>query len=95
MRLRAVCQSRLVAKTLKSRIKGSIEPTHGSVCSGVRKFQSMNVLKLLSTNKANCNIKCPFRILAYIYSNQDIIIIYWIFQPAISSKYCNMRKGLT
>ena len=31
-------------------IKGSIEPTHGSVCSGVRKFQSMNVLKLLSTN---------------------------------------------
>ena len=31
-------------------IKGSIEPTHGSVCSGVRKLQSMNVLKLLSTN---------------------------------------------
>ena len=30
-------------------IKGSIEPTHGSVCSGVRKLQSMNVLKWLST----------------------------------------------
>ena len=30
-------------------IKGSIEPTHGSVCSGVRKLQCMNVLKLLST----------------------------------------------
>ena len=32
------------------KIKGSIEPTHGSICSGVRKLQSMNVLKLPSTN---------------------------------------------
>ena len=30
-------------------IKGSIEPTHGSVCSGVRKLHSLNVLKWLST----------------------------------------------
>ena len=30
-------------------IKGSIEPTHGSVCSDVRKLQSMDVLKLQST----------------------------------------------
>ena len=27
-------------------IKGSIEPTHGSACSDVRKLQSMDVLKL-------------------------------------------------
>ena len=31
-------------------IKGSIELTHGSPCNGVWKLQSMNVLKLLSTN---------------------------------------------
>ena len=30
-------------------IKGSIEPTHGSICSDVSKFQSMDVLKLLGT----------------------------------------------
>ena len=30
-------------------IKSSIEPTHGSVCSDVRKLQSMDVLKLQST----------------------------------------------
>ena len=30
-------------------IKGSIEPTHVSVCSGVRKSHSINVLKWLST----------------------------------------------
>ena len=30
-------------------IKGSIKPTHGSVCSGAKKLQSMNVLKWLST----------------------------------------------
>ena len=29
-------------------IKGSIEPTHGSVCSGAKKLQSMIVLKWLS-----------------------------------------------
>ena len=56
-------------------IKGSIELTHGSACNGVWKLQSMNVSKLLSTNfKADWNIKCPFRIIAYIYSNQDILI---------------------
>ena len=53
---------------IKSMIKGSIEPTHGSVCSDVRKLQSMDVLKLQST-KADWNTKCPFHILAYIYSN--------------------------
>ena len=30
-------------------IKGSMEPTHRSVCSSVRKLPSMNVLKWLST----------------------------------------------
>ena len=30
-------------------IEGSVEATHGFVCSGVRKLQSMNVLKLPST----------------------------------------------
>ena len=50
------------------KIKGSIEPTHGSVCSDVRKLQSMDVLTLQST-KADWNTKCPFHILAYIYSN--------------------------
>ena len=35
-------------------IKGSIEPTHGSVCSDVRKLQSMDVLKLQSA-KADWN----------------------------------------
>ena len=50
------------------RIKGSIEPTHGSVCSDVRKLQSMDVLELRST-KADWNTKCHFPILAYIYSN--------------------------
>ena len=49
-------------------IKGSIEPTHGSVCSDVRKLQSMDVLKLQSA-KADWNTKCSFHILAYIYSN--------------------------
>ena len=29
-----------------AQIKGSIEPTHGSTCSDVRKLQSMDVLKL-------------------------------------------------
>ena len=38
-------------------IKGSIEPTHGSVCSDVRKLRSMDVLKLQST-KADWNTKC-------------------------------------
>ena len=41
---------------------------HGSVCSDVRKLQSMDVLTLQST-KADWNTKCPFHILAYIYSN--------------------------
>ena len=45
-----------------------IEPTHGSVCSDVRKLQSMDVLKLQST-KADWNTKYPCHILAYIYSN--------------------------
>ena len=31
-------------------IKGSIELTHESACNGVWKLQSMNVLKLLSSN---------------------------------------------
>ena len=71
------------------RIKGSIDPTDGSICSDVRNLQSMDVLKLQST-KADWNIKCPFHILAYIYT-----VIYWIFQPATSSKYCLIGKGLT
>ena len=69
-------------------IKGSIELTHGSVCSDVRKLESMDVLKLQST-EAVWNTKCPFHILAYIYT-----VIYWIFQPATSSKYCLIGKGL-
>ena len=36
-------------------IKGSIEPTHGSVYSDVRKLQSMDVLKLQSA-EADWNI---------------------------------------
>ena len=60
------------------RIKGSIEPAHGSVCSDVRKLQSMDVLKLQSA-KVDCNTKCPFHILAYIYSNLvDISTRYFI-----------------
>ena len=43
-------------------------PTHGSVCSDVRKLQSMDVLRLQST-KADWNTKCPFHILAYIDIN--------------------------
>ena len=62
----------------KEIIKGSIEPTHGSVCSDVRKLQSMDVLKLQST-KANWNTKCHFHILTYIYSNLlDISTSYFI-----------------
>ena len=49
-------------------IKGSREPTHGSVCSVARKLQSMDVLKLQSA-KADWNTKCSFHILAYTYSN--------------------------
>ena len=61
-----------------SLIKGSIEPTHGFVCSDVRKLQSMDVLKLQSA-KADWNTKCPFHILAYIYSNLlDISTSYFI-----------------
>ena len=59
-------------------IKGSIEPTHGPVCSDVRKLQSMDVLELQST-KADWNTKCHFHILAYIYSNVlDISTSYFI-----------------
>ena len=66
-------------KTMK-KIKGSIEPTHGSVCSDVRKLQSIDVLKLQST-KADWNSKCPFQVLAYIYSNlMDISTSYFILQ---------------
>ena len=55
-----------------------MEPTHGSICSDVRKLQSMDVLKLQST-KADWNTKCPFHILAYIYSNLlDISTSYFI-----------------
>ena len=62
----------------KNIIKGSIEPTHGSVCSNVRKLQSMDVLKLQST-KAYWNTECPFHILAYIYSNLlDMSTSYFI-----------------
>ena len=62
----------------KTIIKGYKEPTHGSVCSDVRKLQSMDVLKLQST-KADWNTKCPFHILAYIYSNVlDISTSYFI-----------------
>ena len=72
----------------KDQIKGSIEPTHGSVCTDVRKLQSMDVLKLLST-KADWNLKCPSHILAYIYSNlSDISTSYF------SSKYCLIGKAL-
>ena len=46
----------------------------------------MDVLKLQST-KADWNTKCSFHILAYIYA-----VIYWIFQAAISSKYCLIGK---
>ena len=59
-------------------IKSSIEPTHRSVCSDVRKLQSMDVLKLQST-EADWNAKCPFHILAYIRSNLlDISTSYFI-----------------
>ena len=51
--------------TLSILIKGSIEPTHGSVGSGVKKLQSMNVLKWLST-EAEWEIRCPFQVLAYV-----------------------------
>ena len=62
----------------QSQIKGSIEPTHGYVCSDVRKLQSMDVLKSQST-KADWNTKCPFHILAYIYNNLlDISTSYFI-----------------
>ena len=55
-----------------------MEPTHGSVCSDLRKLQSMDVLKLQST-KADWNMKCPFHILAYIYNNLlDISTSYFI-----------------
>ena len=50
------------------KIKGSIETAQESVCSDVRKLQSMDVLKLQNT-KADWNTKCPFRVLAYIFSN--------------------------
>ena len=44
----------------KTIIKGYIQPTHESVCSDVRKLQSMDVLKLQST-KADWNtFKMPF-----------------------------------
>ena len=57
-------------------IKGSIELTHGSLWSDVRKLQSMDVLKLQST-KADWNTK--FHILSYIYSNLlDISTSYFI-----------------
>ena len=62
----------------KSKIKGSIEPTHGSVYSDVRKLQSMDVLEFQNT-KADWNTKCHFHILAYIYSNVlDISTSYFI-----------------
>ena len=49
-----------------------------SVCSDVRKLQSMDVLKLHSA-KADWNTKCPFHILAYIYSDLlDISTSYFI-----------------
>ena len=37
---------------MKKKIKGSIEPTQGSVCSDLRKLQSMDVLKLQSTKRS-------------------------------------------
>ena len=62
----------------QNEIKGSIEPTHGSVCSDVRKLQSMDVLELQST-KADWNTQCHFHILAYMYSNVlDISTSYFI-----------------
>ena len=68
-------------KTRESKIKvikDSIELTHGSLCSDVRKLQSMDVLKLQST-EADWNTKYPFHILAYIYSNLlDISTSYFI-----------------
>ena len=73
------------------RSKVPIELTHGSICSDVRKLQSMDVLQLQST-KADWNKKGPFHILAST-------VIYWLFQPVTSSKYCLNEKycliGLT
>ena len=73
-------------------IKGSIEPTHRSVCSDVRKLQSMDVLTL-QTTKADWNTKRPFHILAYIYSNllgistsYFIKILSYRERPDINSK---------
>ena len=60
------------------KIKGSIEPTYGSVRGDVRKLQSMDVLKLQSA-KEDWNTKCSFHILTYIYSNLlDISTSYFI-----------------
>ena len=70
----------LIDSVITSVIKGSIQPPHGSVCSDVRKLQSIDVLKLQSA-KADWNTKCPFSILAniYIYSNLlDISTSYFI-----------------
>ena len=60
------------------KIKGSIKLAHGSICSDVRKLQSMDVLKLQSA-KADWNTKCSFHMSAYIYSNLlDISTSYFI-----------------
>ena len=58
----------LVDGKMITAIKNSIEPTHGCVCSDARKLQSMDVLKLQNWN-TKWNTKCPFHMLAYIYSN--------------------------
>ena len=58
--------------------KVSRADTHGSVCSDVRKLQSMDELKFQSA-KADWNTKCPFHILVYTYSNVlDISTSYFI-----------------
>ena len=66
-------------------IKGSIEPVHGSICSDVRKLQSMDALKLQST-RADWNTKCPFHILAYVSVNSNWVHLPPGQPPGISSK---------
>ena len=81
----------------REKIKGSIELTHGSICGGAKKLQSMNVLKWLST-KADRKIECPFQILAFcicnlldIYNLLDISVRYiikiWSYMERLNVNY--------
>ena len=60
-----------------------------------QELQSINVLKLPSTKttKADWNIKCPYRILAYIYWIYSGYNIYWIFQPATYQSIVSYGKA--